>query len=321
MLYKNSALMLSSFTDRFKGFLTDNEIETEKLLTDIETQERIASIINPFIFEFLKTMDTMIDIWEEDPEIAGFLEKFDETWGNCIRLLGIHLSILVELASITQKIPADEEHIKDYMLSRLLGRGIRTFQEITLLLENGYPYGASSLTRNLFELAVVAKFIETNDATVAKAYYETSNESIEHDDHYNWAKASGKFKDTEHITLKRLHELAGFKEDSYNILYKILCNFTHASSQITNREMGVVSDDVFIGPTIFGIDSAGINAIRLINEIALTIISKQADSDATLKLKLVILFGEYICKELTNVASHVYSKKSNGNLLKYKTIC
>ena len=126
MLYKNSALILSNFADHFKGFLTDNEIETEKLFTDIEIQERIASIINPCIFEFLKTMDSMIDIWEEDPEIANFLKKFNETWGNCFRLLGVHLSILVELASITQKIPADEEHIKDYMLSRLLGRGIRT---------------------------------------------------------------------------------------------------------------------------------------------------------------------------------------------------
>jgi len=309
MLFENSANILQNFTDDFNEFLARNNIEVKELFTKIEIQDRIASSILPFISGFVGRLDTMTEIWKTDPEIVEFYKGFNIIWGNCMKLISVELSILFELASVTQKIPADEDHIKDYILARLLGRGIRTYQEITILLENGYPYGASSLTRNLFELVVIAEFLSENNAAVAKAYYDGSSNGMDHDDHYNWARASGKFKDTEHITLKKIHELAGFDENNYNDLYKTLCNFSHASSQITSCEVGTDSNDIFIGPTSFGIEAAGIYATRLVNRIALTVISNHADSDSLLKLILAIEFGEYLCQELTNVATLINSNE------------
>jgi len=206
----------------------------------------------------------------------------------------LHEQLIIELATDKIHIESVEKNKKEYVLSKLLGRGIRTYQEINLLVRNGYPYGAITLTRALFELAVITSFIDKQNDLVAEAYYNYSGDSVDTNSNYEWARPAGVFKEKEKIRFNRLRELGVFGDDKYKELYTIYCNFAHGSPQVVNNEVGAETDAVYSGPTAYGLEAPATFAALIISEILLTVFFESCSRELTKKGLFCIEWAQYL---------------------------
>jgi len=149
-------------------------------LSDEESCERASSTIQSYLnnsAEHIKDICKYVTN-EDDHEKEIFFANHTKTWGNCIQLSILHLRLLDDLCSNIQ-VTFDEENIKEFVLARILGKGMRTYAEVITLISNGFPYGATSLTRNLLELMIVSRFICSNEKEVALAYFEASDKPLD----------------------------------------------------------------------------------------------------------------------------------------------
>lgn len=295
-----------SFSQALKDYLINDGIDFENLTLSEDESEKMMQLVGKFITENLININEIYKGIQEDVDLESFHVEFNKIWGYCIKLSEIHERLISEIAFQTTKIalPLNDENIKEYVLNRLLCSAIRTYQEIILLMSNGYPYGAISLTRNLFELAVITRYIEQENEAVAWAYFNSSDAPVEFNHKYRWAALSGNFKQKEIITFKKIKDISGFDE-RFDALYTIYCNFSHSAPQIVINDVDTDIADIYAGPKTFGADAPGIFAATLVGDILTTVKLKNASLDARLKIIFCIGLAYHIRDNFSTLAKKI----------------
>lgn len=284
-------------------YLVENGIDIKTPIASFEDAEHISMLMQQFISRRICSLLEVGHCSENEKEEAISSRKNKEVWGYCIKLMKCFINLLIDLCD-KKKVVADEEHIKDFVLARLMGRGIRTYTEIVILLQNGFPYGAASLSRNLFEYMTIARFISGNDDCVALEYYRQTNTTPEQQkkDDYEWARKSEKFSSKENITFKKIQNAAGMADMEYYEIYSYLCKFSHASPQTVNYDMFAVTDDIYLGPSLYGVEIPGINSTLFLRDIFLSFCKQFSDTETLAKELLCAEFATYICNAFKEAA-------------------
>ena len=276
--------------------LTENGINPQISEIREADAERVSALMQRMITDNISILYKIGCNVEDEEGSALFFKKYNEIWGECIHTAKCYINLLANLCGKI-KIIADEEHIKEYVLARLMGRGIRTYAEVIILLQNGFPYGAASLSRNLFELMTIARFIVKNDASVALEYYRETDKTPEQQnkEDYEWARKSGEFEPKEKITLRKIREKAGMVDLEYCKIYAFLCKFTHASPQTVNYDMFATSDDIFHGPSLFGVEVPGINATLFLRDLMISFCGISNNPELNTMELVCAEFATYLC--------------------------
>lgn len=127
-------------------------------------------------------------------ELRHFIDRTDIRWSKGIDPLRMMLSASREIGEISakrvKKSKAKSGIQKKQALLLLHVRACQTVLEIITLLENGLPDGAYARWRTLYEITVVAFFINKYGDDTAVQYIEHDAVS-EHDAMMNWFKHNG----------------------------------------------------------------------------------------------------------------------------------
>lgn len=295
------------FVNSFGKYLSSNGINPDAPATNMEEFERRVSLVNDFAS---KSMEDVLDSnckYEDEEEKEKFFGIHNRIWGKCLQLSTIYLCMLEDLCKL-MTIVFDEEHIKGYVLAKIMGKGIRTYAEVLTLLKNSYPYGAAALTRNLFELMVIMRFIEKNDKAVARAYYEAAAVPLEQqrsDDDYKWAKAADCFKDKKKVLFSDIRKESGLAAPKLIQVYKFLCKFIHADPLTVNHEIGLDTNDIIIGGSHMGIDVSGIDAALFTRAMMIDLIGYMNVPEANTKASFFVEWCTCLCKEFKETAEGI----------------
>jgi hypothetical protein len=251
-----------------------------------------------------------------DVETCNFFKNFYEIWGQCIQISKLYCCLLKETCKNTVLI-ADKKDIKGFVLAKLMGKSIRTYSEIVTLISNGFSYGAASLTRTLFELMIVTRFILKCDSDVALKYYNASKKPLDEQDYnnYSWAKSSSLFEQDEKITLSKLQKKCELDNPIHYKMYAFHCKFAHATPQTISFDIDADTDDILFGPTMQGVDAPAINAALLVRSVLLDFFSYLDEDKISIKALFCAEWVSYLCVEYKKVAKGLQSisDKSNTN--------
>jgi len=292
------------FSKAFFDFMIEHNVNFKNSELSGNENRKTIDLAKEFIEKCISNTKRILLINKEDREAQRFETTFQQVWGESICLSEIHEHLISEVAMQSTNIVLsdDDSNIKEYVLTKLLGNAIRTYQEIILLMKNGYPYGAISLTRNLFELSIITRFIAEESDEVSIAYYRSSNAEVDHNDRYAWARPSGKFSKKERITIQRLRELSKFDDERFKDLYTIYCNFAHSAPQIVNNDVDTNSPNIYAGPKVNGIDAPGTNAAAFICDILLKVKGQNATQDINFKILFCLVWEEYTSESYKRAA-------------------
>ena len=239
-----------------------------------------------------------------------FYKNYYAVWGNCIQISKLHRRLLEDICTQTI-IKAEKENVKGYVLAKLMGKSIRTYSEIISLISDGFPYGAASLTRTLFELMVITRFIVQCNDNVALEYYKASAKPLDEQDYnnYSWAESSGIFKPNEKITLGKLQKECNLDNAVHFKLYAFHCKFAHATPQTVNFDIDAVTDDTYYGPSMQSIDVPANNAALLIRNIMLDYLIYIDEDNISIKALFCAEWVIYLCDKYNEAAKKLQNTK------------
>lgn len=267
----------------FDTFLIDKlREESDNSKKDTQTFDDrpwFSSIIRSIAAEVFKRMDSICYPSRLDSQLDVHCQNLNQIWKSGFQYSDILYQMLADTYQLIET-PEDSEHIKDVVLDKILGKGLRTYAEIFLLLRNGYPYGATALTRILFELMVYYHFIMEHDDNLAMSFYNASENPMTENEKFEWARNSGCFNKKESINFGKIRENSGLENinNSLNSNYAYYCKFSHSASQTIINEFGDSTNDIFIGPTIYGIHIHAIySTITLCDILAHTLYRNKND--------------------------------------------
>lgn len=186
-----------------------------------------------------------------------FYKRYHKLWDFPFSLSDTFVEFVFHLVSVMQ-VPADQAHVTAFVLSKLIGKSLRTYSEVIVLLKHGFSYGAFSLCRQIFEIAVYVLFIHKHGDEVALEFYNHSLNDIYNTDNYEWARKSGCFGEKGHISFYGIERESGINDSIGNDkrLFSALSKFTHASPQTILHEPGMGIHEISIGPTYHSIEEA-----------------------------------------------------------------
>lgn len=162
--------------------------------------ENIAEMIVSDIESSLSADDT-----KERRMKANHRRKYNAIWGEGLAWLrsyhahAISASEAFRIYAELKLIQRDKSHLEE-ALYRINARALLVYEEVTCLLENGYPDGALAHYRTLYELWAVAEFLyhDEDSEAVAIEFLKTANsQATSETGHYKWAKTSRRFSDKE----------------------------------------------------------------------------------------------------------------------------
>jgi len=292
------------FVNSFREYLSSNGINPDAPAEDMEELKHRVSITNAFVSKCMRIVKEIPMGYDNIEEKGAFFKMYNRIWGRCLQLSTIYLYILEDLCKLMTVI-FDEEHIKGYVLAKIMGKGIRTYAEVLTLQKNGFPYGAAALTRNLFELMVIMRFIEKRDKAIAKAYFEAAEEPLEQqrsDGDYIWAKAADCFKDKKKITFSDIRKESGLDDPKLIYVYKFLCKFIHADPLTVNYEMGMDTNDIIIGGSLMGIDVSGVDAALFTRAMIIDLVEYMKVPEVNIKSLFCAEWCTCLCKEFNKAA-------------------
>ena len=160
----------------------------------------------------------------KDLQIKDELKKSRlDLWGDALSGIRYLNKVSLELGYLFDKEHKGESinYYKYYTVKKIHGRTIQIAEEIEVLLENGYPNGAISRWRSLYELQILLEYfaLKQNDE-LYKMYYDHSiysaykfERSRRKEGYKNYTtKAFNKLKDSVE-KMKVEYDMSKFKED------------------------------------------------------------------------------------------------------------
>lgn len=230
----------------------------KKVLKSGLIEETYSDLIESLSRELAETMEsTMYEhVLEERAYTAEFLARQEQKWGKAfVASEALYLCILEATDNYTTFVAtehAGEENYTYFVLKNIHGRALQIYREILCLNQNGFADGAFARWRSLYELSVVACFINKYGESVAQAYAN----SVDSNGANEWARIAPCFarkKAREKITLQDFIDNCDINE-AWRNEYKFSNLFVHSSADATFYRLGTYgeSEAIPVGPTDWG---------------------------------------------------------------------
>jgi len=309
--------------EEINRFINSNEF-SEKYL---EMMKQLVLNIYKNIRENIDSIDdTLLQVKKE------YRDSIEKDWENLLKYLRLYHLMCCDICDgykeyvNSEKISSDNL-MKSIAINAINARALTVYEEIVCLLENGYPEGALAHWRTLFELWMVAEFINHFKDDVATAYIASSkDDSDDEQSKYKWAKLSGRFKESQNVGINAIISesfkiLQGKAEDiiskrKFLSLYNMSNIILHPSAKGVFRRISP-SDEWFnfsIGPSKFGLDTAAVNAVTVlfnINKLYLELFNNEI-SYIGLDLLQYIINNE-VFPNAEQIGEALIKEESNGS--------
>lgn len=291
--------------------LYDAGLYVEKLASEDDLM-KLSAIIHDAALELTRHAKSINAEFCLADNLPQDMALFSAVWGQCLSLSEL-LQHILESICLTFDASVDEEHILEAVLVRIFTRGIRTFAEINTLLQHGYPYGANSLTRNLFELWCILTFVGKYGAKTAVAYYEATGNDMISKNEYEWAKVAGVFDENSRISLIDIRRKCGLDSTTNKEFYSFSCKYTHGAPQIVNHEVGETKEHIYdMGGSSYGLEVPGINSAILIVSMLVELSHTFIKDDLILCIDLCQNLVDILKKAYLDTAARIASCTDEG---------
>lgn len=181
-------------------------------------------------------------------------------------------------------------------LHAIHGRACQQFLEILYLLKAGFADGAYARWRSLYELSIIAEFINKNDEVAAKAYFESAETD---DDYHDWAKAVPCFANNRHVTFDNIKRQCVSEPDIWRSQYKLSNKVVHASPNGTFGRLanGPGLDNLVpVGHSDYGLATPAINSATTLALISIYFFSVFHYGDNLVYIQVIQKWAEIVKK-------------------------
>ena|GEM_PF-2950903 len=179
----------------------------EEIITFFESEKYVQTyvdIVSPMLIKgFSESLGKYVleDDDKAKQEQNLYLEHLRGTWGMGIAWMKQYCIKCVDICDgwgwyINQSHIHSERCNVFYALHAIHGKALLVYDEIICLIENGFPDGAYTHFRTLYELWAVAEFLIHDSDEVSKAFIESVDDKSDSETaHYKWACLSERFVD------------------------------------------------------------------------------------------------------------------------------
>jgi len=182
--------IIDSLNQAVVAALPETGIAEDKIIElSIEMRHMVADSMLDYLEEhFLEEVET------EQSEHDLYIDHLHSIWGRGLSWMWQYYEKCSDICEgygwcINQDTVISDRCNVFEALRAIHGRAMLVYAEIICLLENGYPDGASARFRSLYELWIVAEFIDNDIDDVARAYIESEKSKSENEaSHYKWAE-------------------------------------------------------------------------------------------------------------------------------------
>lgn len=241
---------------------------------------------------------------------AEFLARQEQKWGKAfIASEALYLCVLEATDNYNAFVVSKhggEETYKYLVLKNIHGRALQIYKEILCLNQNGFADGAFARWRSLYELSVVACFINKYGESIAKAYVD----SIDTEKTNEWARSAPCFKHKkphDRITLQNLIDNSDINE-SWRSEYKFSNLFVHSSADATFHRLGACgrNETIPVGHTDWGMTLSATHAADSLVLITVELFSLFPHGDSIAAAKAFIAWTDRIEAFYQNVEDECF---------------
>ena len=295
-----------------------NKLISSILESDI-IEETYSDLIETLSSTLAETMEsTMYEhVLEARAFTAEFLAKQEQKWGKAfVASEALYLCIIEAANNYNRYVVAEhtgEESYTYLVLNRLHGRALQIYKEILCLNQNGFADGAFARWRSLYELSVVACFINKYGEPIAQAY----TNSIDSNTINEWARTApcfAKKKPNERITFQDLINNCDIHE-TWRGEYKFSNLFVHSSADATFNRLGTYEDTetIAVGHTDWGMSLPATHAANSLVLITVEYFSVYTHGDSIAAAKTFFSWLERIEKFYRDVEDECFPKIETSN--------
>jgi len=272
--HEQAMLMDGKPVELVEAFFDEGGDTYDAMYTDV--LEEIADMIVGNIESSLSVDDT-----KERRLKSTHRRKYNAIWGEGMAWLrsyhthAMSASEAFRIYAELKLIQPDKVHLEE-ALYRINARALLVYEEVTCLLENGYPDGAMAHYRTLYELWAVAEFLyhDEDSEAVAIDFMKTANNQAKSETgHYKWAKTSKRFQDRENdvsisALVKEAHKTYLKRPGKDASLSKLAKNHEFPNLLIHPSAFGLeIFSSIFPNAKTVGMANPAISASIKLNEI------------------------------------------------------
>lgn len=300
------------------------EIDLEKL-KDEELQDLLSSYLPSLLDTFHKYVkkESLKVLKGQKKDMNNFKKSLKSRWGEAFDLLEIFIAYNLDFGvTISEAFRKENSSVKFEVLLRLHARACQLSCEILELLKGGFADGALARWRTLYEISVIATFLEDKTEDLSQKYLDYSNvesyyEMLEYQENcsslgyepysknemqvamdqfkdlqkrygngftkqYGWASD---YLDKGKRTFKGVEETVEFK--FMRSFYKMANNYIHGGSKGFLFKLGMSTQDTIMlaGPSNYGLADPGQNCALSLFHTTLTLTQFDPHLEDILRIK------------------------------------
>lgn len=233
-----------------------------------------------------------------------FLAHHNAIWSECFAVSEAMYVIALEAAEdysgyVSKNIFDDDKKQKQYtfiVLQYIHGRCCQEFLEILHLMRLGFADCAYARWRSMFELCCTASFILMQGETIAKQYFEHSQEEGKD---YAWT-AGAVNREGKEIIIKSFHALMDHSgvEQAWQKQYKMACLIVHGTPQGTFKRLCLKDEKqmIVVGQSDYGITTPAEHSAISLQWITSMFLSIFPNLDAIVHIKVLQNWVEEVRK-------------------------
>jgi len=154
----------------------------EKVRPDLEDTEDNRKLLSEAIKNSIPNIIDILEkhiskksnflLWHHRRQIKKFKRSILKTWRKPIKSLEIFIALNLEQGeNIANSLKEKKvESIKFAVLVRIHARACQIALEVLELIKNGFADGALARWRSLYELSIIATFLEKNEDEIGRAH-------------------------------------------------------------------------------------------------------------------------------------------------------
>lgn len=276
--------------DEFVNILENGDKTSQNIddfINSIEFEQKYHEIFKEIVLNIYGNIRENINNIDDNLRQVkkDYRNSIEKLWGNLLKYLRLYPLMCHDICNgykeyVNGKNMQADNLFKSVAINAINARALTVYEEVVCLLENGFPEGALAHWRTLFELWMVAEFINDSSDEVAAAYIGSIKEkSSDEQSKYRWARLSGRFEENQNIGINAVIS------ESYKILQQKAKNIASKRKFLSLYNMSNIvlhpsAQGVFsrmspeekwfkfsTGPSKYGLDTAAVNAVTVLFNI------------------------------------------------------
>ena len=321
-----SQTVRDTFLKALSKYVEENNLseeETNKFISGVfergVLEETYSDLIETLSQNLTETMEsTMYEhVLEARAYTAEFLARQDQKWGKAfVASEALYLCILEATDNYHAFVVSEhigEQNYTYYALKNIHGRALQIYKEILCLNQNGFADGALARWRSLYELSVVACFINKYGESIAQAF----TNSLDSNGSNEWARTAPCFAEKRPKDRIRLQDLIDNCDidEAWRSEYKFSNLFVHSSADATFFRLGAggKSETIPVGHTDWGMSLPATNAANSLVLITIELFSIYTHGDSIAAGKTFFSWLERIEKYYKDVEEQCFPNMRISN--------